>query len=264
MSTNNTFSLPRFIQLAKQNFTHNQRLILLTLVGFCGALFMLFFFIQLTNDLRQGTDPQIFVPVFMVVLIGGGVLFIGNAFPGFRSKEKTISFLMLPASSFEKYLLELLSRLTVLLVIVPVLFWSIFHLEGFVFQIFYSDASFSMMELSSIPNIIPDDPASTWIKALIVGAGLMGLLIAFTGAAHFERYPLVKTMVIVAVIFFSAMAVLYVVIEKMGLSRYNPNESLWLFPHTGKGAVGLVAIIVWLVDLVLLASSFLKITEREV
>ena len=102
MSTNNTFSLPRFIQLAKQGLVHNQKLILLTLVGFCGALFILFFFIQLSNDFRQGTDPQIFVPVFMVIFFGGGILFTGNAFPGLRTKEKTISYLMLPASSFEK------------------------------------------------------------------------------------------------------------------------------------------------------------------
>lgn len=264
MSTNNTFSLPRFIQLAKQNFVHNQKLILLTLIGFCGALFILFFLIQLSNDLQPGADPQIFLPTFMVIFIGGGLLFVGNAFPGLRTKEKTISYLMLPASSFEKYLLELLSRLIVLFIVVPILFWITFHFEGFIFQMFYSDANFSVMELYRIPNMIPEDPASTWIKSLIAGLGMMGLLIAFTGAAHFERYPLVKTMVIVAVLFFSTMGILYVVIEKMGLSNYHPNDSLWLFPESGKQAVGFAAIAIWLVDLVLIASSFLKIKEREV
>ena len=264
MSTNNTFSLPRFIQLAKQSFIHNQKLLLLALVGFCGALFILFFLIQLSNDLEQGTDPQIFVPVFLTIIFGGGLLFTGNAFPGFGNKEKTISFLMLPASSFEKYLLELLSRLAVLFIIVPALFWLIFHFEGFVFQIFYDKASFSMMQLDKISDLIPKDPVTRSIKPVISGAVLMGLLLAFTGAAHFERYPLVKTLFIVAVLFFSTIGMLYIVIEKLGLGKYNPNDSLWFFPKSGKMGFLLLSIILWIIDLVLLTASFLKIKEREV
>lgn len=265
MSINNTFSLPRFVQLAKQSFAHNRKLILLTLVGLCGALFILFFLIQLSNNLRQGTDPEIFIPVFLTIFFGGGILFIGNAFPGFRNKEKTISYLMLPASSFEKYLLELISRLVVLFIVLPALFWLIFHFEGFVFQVFYSKASFEMMELGKIPELGPTDPnLNGWMKPLISGVVFMGLLIAFTGAAHFERYPLVKTLFIVAVIFFSTMGIMYVIIEKWGLGKYNPNDSLWLFPKSGGQAITFFAIIFWIVDLVLLTVSFLKIKEREV
>ncbi len=264
MSTNNTFSLPRFIQLAKQSLTHNKKLILLTSVGFCFVLFVLFFIIQLTNDFRQGTDPEIFLPVFMVIFIGGGLLFTGNAFSGFRNKERTISYLMLPASALEKYLLEVLSRLVVLFIFVPVLFWLIFHFEGFIFQIFYSDATFSMMDMDKIPQLMPREPGMTWIKPLIAGAIFLGFLIALTGAAHFERYPLVKTAFIVAVLFFSTLGVLYVVIEKMGLGNYNPNDSLWLLPKSGNQAITFFAVIFWIVNLVLVYSSFLKIKEREV
>lgn len=265
MSTNNTFSLPRFFQLAKQSFVHNQKLILLTMVGFCGALFILFFLIQLSNNLEQGTDPEIFIPAFMVIFVGGGILFTGNAFPGFRAKEKTISYLMLPASSFEKYLLELLSRLVVLFIVVPALFWLIFHFEGFVFQIFYSKASFEMMELGKIPEMTPLDPdMQGWFAPFISGVIFMGFLIAFTGAAHFERYPLVKTLAIVALLIFSTAGIMYVIIEKWGLGKYNPNDSLWLFPKSGRQAIMFFTFIFWTVDLVLMAASFLKIKEREV
>ncbi|MDW3192135.1 MAG: hypothetical protein R8G66_07215 [Cytophagales bacterium] len=264
MSTNNTFSLPRFIQLAKQSFAHHQRLILFTLVGFSGALFILFFLVQLSNDLNPGSEPRIFLPLFMVIFIGGGLLFVGNSFSGFRAKEKTISFLMLPASSLEKFLLELISKLIVLFILVPAMFWIIFHFEGYVFQVFYPDANFSTMQLNKIPELVPNDPAGTWIKSFISGLAFMGLMIAFTGAAHFERYPLVKTLFVMAVIFFSSMGILYVVIEKLGLAMYHPNDSLWLFPNSGKQAIGWVSIIVWSINLVLLTVSFLKIKEKEV
>lgn len=264
MSTNNTFSLPRFIQLAKQSFAHNRKLILFSLVGFSGALFILFFLVQLSNNLEPGSDPKIFLPLFMVIFIGGGLLFVGNSFPGFRAKEKTISYLMLPASGFEKYLLELMTKLIALFVLLPVLFWIIFHFEGYVFQLFYPDANFSMMQLDKLPNMIPQNPSAGWAKTFIFGLVFMGLMIAFTGAAHFERYPLVKTLFLMAVLFFSTMGILYVVLEKWRLSMYHPNESLWLFPNSGKQALGWVSSVVWAMNLVLITVSFLKVKEKEV
>ena len=264
MSPNNTFSLPRFLKLVNQNFVHNKKLILLTVVGFSGLLFILFFLIQLSNNLQQATDPEIFVPVFMVIFLGGAVLFSGNAFPSFRSKEKTFSYLTLPTSALEKFILEISSRLVILFILIPAFFWLIFHFEGFVFQLFYPEASFEMMDLSSVNRLFPDEDFSSRIKPLIASLVLMALLVAFTGAAHFERYPLVKTAFIVAVLFFSTLAIMYVIIEKMGLGKYNPNDSLWLFPNSAKQAVTFFTTLVLIVDVVLIMVSYLKLKEKEV
>ncbi len=264
MSANNTFHLPRFFKLAQQNLIHNQRLIALALVGFSGGLFFLFFLIQLSNNLQQGTQPDIFLPAFLAIFMGSGALFCGNAFPSFRSKEKTFGYLMLPASTFEKYLLEILTRLAALFLVLPALFWLIFHFEGFVFQLFYSDASFEMLDLSRLAEFGPDEELPGSFKLLVAGLTVMGLLIALTGSAHFERFPLVKTMFAVAVLFFASMGILYVIIEHLGLGKYRPNERMILIPNSGKQGALLFTIAFWIIDIVLAITIYLKLKEKEV
>lgn len=264
MSPNNTFSIPRFLNLAKQNFAHNQKLILFTVIGFSGLLFILFFLIQLSNDLKQGTDPEIFVPAFMVVFCGTAVLFCGNAFPGFRTKEKTFSYLTLPASATEKFVLEICTRMIVLFLIIPAFFLLMFHFEGFVFHLFYSKATFETLDLASINELFPSDEVAGQIKPLVSGMVFTALLVVFTGAAHFERFPLVKTLFVIAVLFFSTLGIMFVVIEKLGLGKYNPNESLWLFPNSGSQAITFFTCAFWVINLVLVIAAFLKLKEKEV
>ena len=118
MQTNNLFTLQRFVLLCKQSFIINRKLIAISIAGFAGTLFLALIFFQFTAHFSYWNNKR-YEAIFIFLFLSLGIIFSGLSFPAFRSKEKTMAYLMLPASASEKFVFELLTRIVLFLLVMP-------------------------------------------------------------------------------------------------------------------------------------------------
>ncbi|HNW56951.1 MAG TPA: hypothetical protein PKM69_04205, partial [Bacteroidales bacterium] len=129
MDSNDIFSVKRFLMLFRQSLTINMKTIAISVAGFFGLVFILLIYLQLTTGL-SGWDNKDSFRVFVFLFFAIGLIYVGMAFPSFRSKGKSIAFLMFPSSTLEKYLLEFITRIIAFVVLMPLLFWIAANIEG--------------------------------------------------------------------------------------------------------------------------------------
>lgn len=258
--SNNIFSRKRFQLLFKQHFIHNAQFLLLSTGAYVGVIFIVLSIVQVGDNLRPHdlNNFQGFLIGFVTVF---GILYVGHSFPAFRSKESTIYYLMLPASALEKFVFEFVSRIGIILLTLPLLYWVTFHLHGYFFSIF-TDAIFEPIGIQYLIKI--DDDVPLLIYALVTGGMLFALSLAFTGSAMFTKQPLVKSLFAVAmvVMFFGGYS--YIVIEHLGVGRYNPPERMLLVPLQETNALKAATTALFAGTLVMLFVAFRKLKEREV
>lgn len=259
MSTN-IFSGKRFQLLVKQHFIHNAQFLLLSIGAYVGVIFIVLSLVQVGNSLEPHR-----LEIFQAFLIGFvtvfGILYVGHSFPAFRSKESTISYLMLPASVLEKFLFEFFSRIGIILLTLPLLFWITFHLQGYFFALF-TDQIFKSVGLQHLVKIDDDVPAL--IYWLTSGGVLFALSLAFTGAAMFMKQPLVKSLFAVAMIVMFFGGYSYIIVEYVGVGRYNPPDTLLLVPTEEETAITFFTIAFFAASAVMLFVAYCKLKEREV
>jgi hypothetical protein len=246
--------------LSKQHFIHNAQFLLLATGAYIGLIFIVLSIAQIGNDLQPHdlSSFQGFLISFVVVF---GILYVGHSFPAFRSKESTISYLMTPASALEKFVFEFISRIGLVLVTLPVLYWLTYHLQGFFFAIF-TDRVFQSIGLQHIVKIDEDVP--TMIYSLVTAAILFCLSLAFTGAAMFTKQPLVKSLFAVATVVMLFVGYSYIVIEHIGLGKYNPPDRMILVPLNERGALQAVTVALFAATMIMLCVAYRKLKEREV
>lgn len=258
--SNNTFSRKRFLLLFRQYFIHNTQFLLLSTVAYIGVIFMVLSVTQVSNSL-QPHNLEIFQGFLIGFVTVFGILYVGHSFPAFRSKESTINYLMVPASALEKFVFEFISRIGIVLLTLPLLYWVTFHMQGFLFGIFTAEA-FEPIGLQYLVKI--DENVPTLVYSIVTAGILLALALAFTGAAMFTKQPLVKSLFVVAVIVMFFVSYSYIVIEHLGVGRYNPPEHMMLIPLNEEGALRGVAALLFAGTLVMLLVALRKLKEREV
>jgi len=260
--SNNTFSQKRFTMLFKQHFIHNAQFLLFSVGAYVGVVFIVLSIVQVANRL-QPHDLQFFQGFLMAFVPIFAILYVGHAFPAFRSKESTIHYLMIPASVLEKFLFELISRIGLVLIILPVLFWCTFNLQGYIFAIFTTD-TFESIGLQHTVLLDVPEKYRALLYALITGGALFALSLAFAGSAMFDKQPLVKTLFALAVIVMLFVGYSYVVVEHLGVGRYNPPAEMMLIPNDEPEAMRAIALALFGGTIVMLVVTYRKIKEREV
>ena len=261
--SNNIFSSKRFALLCKQHAIHNTDFMLLSTVAYIGGIFIVLSVAQAGNNLQPHNQEsfQGFMIGFVAVF---GVLYAGHSFPAFRSKESTINYLMVPASVPEKFVFEFINRIFITILILPLLYWATFHLQGYIFSIF-ADGIFQPIGLQYLVKIgewNPDYPFL--IYSLLSAAILLALVLAFTGAAIFNKQPLVKSLFAVAVIVMFFFGYSYIILEHLGVGQYQPPETMLLIPMEEIKVLQLVTIALIITIAVMLFVAFRKLKEREV
>jgi hypothetical protein len=261
--SNNIFSSKRFVLLCKQHIIHHTEFLLLSTVAYTGVIFIVLSVAQVGNSFQpHNLDSfQGFLIAFLAVF---GVLYAGHAFPAFRTKESTINYLMVPASVPEKFVFEFINRIGITLLVLPVLYWITFHLQGYFFNMF-TDGIFHPIGLHYLVKIdMPDPDYPFLIYTLITSAILLALVLAFTGAAMFTKQPLVKSLFAVAVVVIVFVGYSYIVLEHLGVARYNPPETMFLIPFDEIKMFQFVSIALIVTIVVMLFVAFRKLKEREV
>ena len=260
METNNLFSFQRFMLLCKQSLIINKKMIGIALIGFAGTLFitLLLFQSRYSNINSWGIENDTITFFFMFIILG--IIYTSLSFPAFRSKEKSMTYLMLPASTSEKFVFELVSRFIVFIVLMPVLFWSVTNLEGVIVHHFvpsFEHYRFSFNE--DFRNYFTrngklDDPYLFFFLQLV----LFGFIFSFAGASHFSKSPLLKTLFAFTIIVAGYMLFILIMVKVLHLNYNNmpfvndKNDLLKFFNYS-----------ILVINLSLLAISFFRLKEKE-
>jgi hypothetical protein len=260
--SNNIFSTKRFLLLFKQHVIHNTQFLALSAGAYIGVVFIVLSLTQVGNDLRPHEMEafQGFLVAFVSVF---GLLYVGYSFPAFRSKESAINYLMVPASVLEKFIFEFVSRVGLILLTLPLLYWVTFHLQGYVFTIF-TEATFEPIGVQHLVKLDVPADYQLLIYSLTVGGILFVLSLAFTGAAMFSKQPLVKSVFAVALIIMFYVGYSYIIIEHLGVGKYNPPEHMMLVPLNENKVLTFFSVALLAGTIVMLFVAFRKLKEREV
>ncbi|GAA5028575.1 hypothetical protein GCM10011506_14390 [Marivirga lumbricoides] len=234
-------------------------------MAYVGVIFIVLSLVQMSND-RVPHDAEIFRELLFTFVAIFGILYVGYSFPAFRSKEGTINYLMLPASILEKFVFELFIRIGLMLILLPLLYWITFHLEGYFFTLFTTEKFYPVGFESTFDFILPNDIQKSlfWFVSFIASLVMLGFILAFTGGAMFSKQPLVKTLFSLAIIIIGYSSVIYIALEKLGVAKYNINDSLWLTPTNTNSAFRLFACAAILAIVVMLFVAYRKLKEKEV
>jgi hypothetical protein len=262
--SNNIFSRKRFALLCRQHIIHQTSFLLLSTVAYIGGIFVILSVAQVGNSFRPHNleSFQGFLIAFVAVF---GVLNAGHAFPAFRNRESTINYLMVPASALEKFFLEFLSRVCITILMLPLLYWATFHLQGYFFNLF-TDRVFDPIELRYLVNIEMTEPGvePILLYTSITAAVVLALVLAFMGAAIFNKQPLVKTLFAVALVVMCFTGYIYIVVEHLDVGRYNPPGTMFLLPRNEANILRFLSAALIVTNIVMLFVAFRKLKEREV
>ncbi len=192
MKTDTSFSISRFSLLFNQFRIYNGKLILISISGLIGGLFVMLYSIQIITRFdtwRYEHFMYLFMGLFMVLAI----VYSGSSFPGLRTREKGYNYLQLPATTTEKFLFELLMRVLIFIPLMPALYWAIFHLEGNLVEMLNSEFTFQSFSFTEGFHL-PTEAENNWMKLFVASQGLLFLTVPFFGATVFMKQPVIKTL----------------------------------------------------------------------
>lgn len=264
MQTNHQFSFQRLLLLGKQSFILNKKLIGISLAGFAGIL-LLYLFMMQYNAQFKNWDNKDNIVTFISLFFTIGIIYSSLSFPAFRSKEKTMAYLMLPASSLEKFLYELIVRIVFFLFLMPVYFWLVTNLEGIIVHSFVPELTNYKFSFGEVHSYIADQGKLEGWGKLIFAEGILFVLIAsFTGASQFSKSPLLKTMFTISLIAAGYTLFIYLLVKGLNLREYHPAHDRILFIYSKNDAIISFAIISTLINLCLLTIAWFGLKEKEV
>ncbi|WP_316793837.1 hypothetical protein [Pedobacter frigoris] len=117
---NNTFSFSRFAKLSKRHAVAHYKPYLMSLLIMIATLFLFLGYASTTQNSFFGIEQY---SVFMILLFTLGAIFTSGIFSEFSNPSKSISFLMLPGSSLEKWLVGWLYSFLIFLVVYIMAFY---------------------------------------------------------------------------------------------------------------------------------------------
>ncbi len=199
------------------------------------------------------------ITVFLFAFFAGGLIWCGQAFPGFRSKEKSMDYLLTPASLSEKFIFEFINRILIYIIVFPIIYWIFTNLVAGIFHVYYPDYQnykfgfewfFSKMNSREI--------------TLVLSLSLLMFTLPFTGATYFKKMPLLKTIIVVFLLIGIYFGIGYMLVEVLDIQDYSKANKRVLFIKSEEGAklAGIWA--VWIAHSTLLTISYFKVKEKEV
>jgi hypothetical protein len=263
METINRFSFNRFIQLSKQSLIINKKLIGITIAGFSGFVFLLLILFQFSN--YSHWNNYNYSITFLVLFFLTGTIYSSLSFPAFRTKEKSISYLMQPATAAEKFLFEFLSRIVLFILLMPFVFWVVANIEGSVMHHFNPEFLNYRFSLNKILNFSTNNAGNSFFAVLAVIQGWLFVFIAsFTGASHFSKSPLVKTLFTISIIVLGYALFIYLLVKGLNIKKYALDNDRLLFIHNKNEAIAFISLVITTINLSLLAIAYFRLKEREV
>lgn len=194
MNTNKIFSLFRFWTLIKWQWLLEKRSFFLKVV-MLSVIYFLYIFLSLSKN-AYFQNPVFWEITYFILIIPTLFFITGLSFPFLRSKEGTFEYSMLPATTFEKYLIEFLFKCLSVWVVSTVIF------------IIMAETSYILIKaIKPISNIEPlnfknmEKENSLKVVSSFFNIAL-AQSVAFAGAIVFRQQALLKTIGLIAIFLF--------------------------------------------------------------
>jgi hypothetical protein len=264
MRANQFFNFDRFCNYTTCAIISNYRQIIL----FWGAVFVAIFFTALINSKGFYNNNGSFMPIFLLGFYISGLLYSGFSFKAFRSKERTVTELMIPVSTFERFIYEFVNVVSFWLIF-PIVFFMSKSLAFVTWRIFFNsevlllkptiaNSSTNGLDYGFFISISGFEPG---FLGMIFMISVSVFALAFAGAATFRKAPLIKTIVFVGSVLLSIIGYLYLIFEKCKL------QQSWIsnIEHnvTAQQGFQIGTIIFAFISLVALLYTYFKLKEKE-
>jgi hypothetical protein len=251
---NQIFNISRFVKYAFYRYSVQGKKLLLLIAGAALALLAIQVIVIKNSD-GPSTGMDEF---FLTFLFGGAALFIGQSFVDFRRNETSLNFLMIPASSFEKFLFEYLSRLVFFILVYPVLFYFLSFAGNFIVSVIWPEKILYNFSLGFLTDKAFEDEllAVFWVY-------FIGGTIIFAGTTVFKKFPLVKTTLFVGLFWLVIVMYFYLTMVKLNLKDGALYTIKSLIPDEETALAWLNGFLS-LTLIMLLFYSFFKLNEKEV
>ncbi len=212
MMKNKIFSIERFALLYKKDFIEGWKTLLLRFVMLYAILAIIFCFIghseveSRLNHVDVGSYNDVLYLRFVVFLFWGfGCLFASLMMERMKDKTKRISYLMTPATTFEKFF----SRFLLVVVIYIIAFFLAFKLADYtriaIFSVRYPELQIFPINMSMLCSNKGEALASSWPEFITVFTIYMYFQSLFIlGSILWYKNPFIKTLaagVVIAIVF---------------------------------------------------------------
>jgi hypothetical protein len=265
METNNIFSFKRFMLFCRQSLIINKKMIGISLIGFVGTLFIALLFFQSIDQHFQGWKLENYIVLFFFYFFGLGLIYTSLSFPAFRAKERTMHYLMLPISSSEKFVFELVTRIIIFIVLMPLMYWIVANLEGVIVHSYIPEfVNFQFSFQEAYDKITNSDKNNYWLIFSFIQGGLFVFIFSFAGATHFSKSPLLKTLFTFSVIVGSYFLFCYLLFKGLNLREYHPVNDRVLMIRNKEEATKFAAIALTIINLTFLTIAWFRLKEKEV
>jgi len=263
MQTTNSFSIHRLLLMFKQSLIINKKRFAIAISAFSGILFITLVWAQASVNFSNWGEHA-YVSTFVSVFLSLGISYAAFSFPAFRSKEKSMTYLTLPASTSEKFVFELLSRIVAFIILMPILFWVIANLEGVLVHYYYPELINYQFSYGKSLTSFTKDVDVKQVIFLIIQMVLFGFIAPFTGGSHFSKSPLFKTLLTFSIIVVSYFLFSLFLVKAFdllqGLSAGNKGMH---FRGNREIAIIMFKIGFTLTNLSLLAIAWFSLKEKE-
>lgn len=227
MNSNKFFSLSRFYLLLRNDILLNYKKYLLTVAG-AFILGFIVIFLNMNTVVVKGEYRWIFhshkyMTVFIACLIGLGA-FVGSAFSELSNKVKTTNYLLLPASTLEKYLAKFVIHVLAGTILFLIIFGIDAHLARLAAISTMSEAHDEVLsyaekekfiEVFNYSTILIKDTYPTitywsWFEGLAIVFGIFSAgMYFFNVKIFFKKLGLIKTAIsLIAVVYLGAVVMM--------------------------------------------------------
>jgi hypothetical protein len=250
------------MMLFKQSLRINKRLIGISLSAVAGSFFIALILFQLASQFRNWSerDCQITFEWFFFML---GIVYCSFAFPAFRTKEKTMAYLMLPVSISEKFTFEILTRIIVFILFMPLMFWLVANLEGFIVHHFVPDLINYKLSFGTVLTVFTHNNTTGWAIFGYIQIVLLAFIVAFTGASYFSKAPLMKTIFTLSIIQVGFILFIYLLYKGFNMKEVSFSIERIFFIKSEAEAVIFFALSLLVVNMSLLAIAWFSLKEKE-
>jgi hypothetical protein len=255
---NNTFNIKRFGKLIRQQYQLSGKNTALAIL----SIFIVYTLILMSFTYKNSHIRAVeWIPFFFMLNLGVALPFAGYAFPAFRSKEKTFDYLLIPCSLTEKFTLNLIIRLLLPWVILPIIFYISAHLAAELALWYAPGRSIAAFSPIKLMEHLESDRARAMITVIVLMV-LISQSILFAGATVFKQKPLIKTLVTLGITAAVVILYFYVIIEVA--DTFKTGKMPWVAKIENKETA--LNFLIGL-ELVLLtttwAYAFFKVKEKE-
>ncbi len=248
--------------LYKQFIFLSGKQILIVLGSIAGLITGFHAFMYFVNQSHIGKTKivdEYHISVFLFAFFAGCFIWCGQAFPAFRSKEKSMEYLMTPVSTFEKFLFEFINRILIYIIGFPIVYWIFTNLVTGIFHVYYPDYQNYKFGFEVLFSKL-----SSREITLAVSIALFVFTFPFTGATYFKKTPLLKTILIVFLLVSVYFGIGFMLVEVLDIQEYRKANRSVLFMQSEEDAklAGIWA--AWIAHATLLTISYFKLKEKEV